>query len=323
MTKTLVIGATGFVGSYVIETALARGDEVFGTGYNPTIGEGDYAAFADKVRRCDIRYREQVDAVISTFRPDVIYHLAAQSFPAVSWSAPAETLETNVLGTVNVLESVRCAGIDPILVVACSSAQYGDVAAEDIPVKESHPMRPLHSYGVSKVATELLALQYWDNFRIRSICARIFNTTGPRKRGDVCSDFTKRAVAIELGLVSPVLKVGNLQTYRAFTDVRDMVAALHLLAEKGASGEAYNISGSRTYKVEEVVHLIRAGIRTKFEVTEEESLLRPSDELVIFGDSRKLVERTGWQQNIPLTTTVKDMLEYWRAALPAGGRDGL
>lgn len=313
MRKILVLGATGFVGSYIMDRALARGDAALGTDYCPTIDRRDFAPFAANLRRCDIRYREQLQAVFSEFQPDVVYHLAAQSFPAVSWSAPAETLETNVVGTVNVLEAIKSARIDPIVVVACSSAEYGEVAPDQIPVKESQALRPLHSYGVSKVATELLALQYWSNFRIRTVCARIFNTTGPRKQGDVCADFTSRAVQIERGQSPRVMRVGNLETYRAFTDVRDLVSALELLASAGAPGEVYNVSGSRTYQIGEVLQIIRSNVEAEFEVAVDRALLRPSDEAVIFGDSQKLIEATGWRQEIGLTQTIRDMLDYWRS----------
>ncbi|TDK66527.1 GDP-mannose 4,6-dehydratase [Sapientia aquatica] len=318
----LILGATGFVGSYLMERAIAQGHNVLGTQYNPTIDSRDYAAFQDKLVRCDIRYREQVDAVIKQNRPDIIYLLAAQSFPALSWSVPIETLDTNVLGTANVYESIRASGIDPVVVVACSSAEYGEVAAEDIPVKESHPLRPLHPYGVSKVATELLALQYWTNANIRSVCARIFNTTGPRKTGDVCADFTNRVVRIEAGQIPPVLRVGNLHTHRAITDVRDLIRALELLAQHGVPGEVYNISGAKTYQMQELVDLVIAGSRVPFTVEVDSTLLRPSDEKVIFGDSSRLISATGWQQSVPLNDTVADMLAYWRKSLNVsnGGR---
>ena len=247
--KVLVLGATGFVGSYLVERALAAGHDVLGTSYNPTIDPRDWAGFQDRIVRCDIRYREQTDRVIAGFRPDVVYLLSAQSYPALSWQAPIETLDTNVLGTANVYESIRAAGIDPVVVVACSSAQYGEVQADAIPVKEEHPLRPLHPYGISKVATEMLALQYWSNWKIRSVCARIFNTTGARKTGDVCADLTQRVARIEAGQIPPVLKVGNQDTWRAITDVRDLASALELLAEKGEAGGVYNISGGRTYQI--------------------------------------------------------------------------
>ena len=314
----LVLGATGFVGSYLMERAIAAGDNVIGTHYNATIDNGDWSAFQDRLIRCDIRYREQVAQAIDASKPDVVYLLAAQSYPALSWRAPIETLDTNVLGTANVFEAIKAAGIDPVVIVACSSAQYGEVAAEDIPVRESHPMRPLHPYGVSKVATELLALQYQANDGIRSVCARIFNTTGPRKTGDVCADFTHRAVRAELGLADPVLKVGNQDTWRAITDVRDLADALELLAHKGQAGGVYNISGAKTYQIREIVELVLSGTRIPLSVQTDPALLRPSDEKVIFGDSSRLIAATGWQQQVTLQQTVSDMLDYWRGKLATG-----
>lgn len=312
----LILGATGFVGSYLMERAIAAGHQVLGTDYNATIDSRDWMPFRDKLERCDIRYREQVDKVIAASRPDVVYLLSAQSYPALSWSAPLETLETNVLGTANVFEGIKASGLDPVVVVACSSAQYGEVAAEDIPVLESHPLRPLHPYGVSKVATEMLALQYHANNGIKSVCARIFNTTGPRKSGDVCADFTQRAVRIELGQSAPVLKVGNLETWRAITDVRDLTQALELLADAKHAGGVYNISGARTYQIKQLLEMLRKHTRVEFAVETDPALLRPSDEKVIFGDSSRLIEATGWQQRYELEQTVIDMLDYWRMRLP-------
>ncbi len=313
----LVLGATGFVGSYLIERAIAAGNGVVGTHYNATIDNGDWSSFQDRLVRCDIRYREQVAHAIAAAEPDVVYLLAAQSYPALSWRAPIETLDSNVLGTTHVFEAIKAAGIDPVVVVACSSAQYGEVAAADIPVTESHPMRPLHPYGVSKVATELLALQYHANDGIRSVCARIFNTTGPRKTGDVCADFTQRAVRAELGLAPPVLKVGNLDTWRAITDVRDLADALELLAERGEAGGVYNISGATTYQIREILDLVLSGCRVRLQVETDPALLRPSDEKVIFGDSARLVAATGWRQQVALRQTIGDMLDYWRSRYAA------
>jgi GDP-4-dehydro-6-deoxy-D-mannose reductase len=310
--NVLILGATGFVGSYLMERATEQGHRVTGTHYNATIDTRDWSGYQHLLVRCDIRYSEQVEQAIEQSRPDVVYLLSAQSYPALSWVSPAETLDTNVVGTANVYEAIRAAGIKPVVVVACSSAEYGEVAPEDIPVKESHPLRPLHPYGVSKVATEMLALQYWANNRIPSVCARIFNTTGPRKTGDVCADFTHRAIQIERGRIPPVLKVGNLETWRAITDVRDLVHALELLAEMGAPGEVYNISGSKTYQIRDIVALVRAGVQMEMTLETDPALLRPSDEKVIFGDSSRLVAATGWKQQVPLEQTVNDMLAYWR-----------
>jgi len=314
--KVLILGATGFVGSYLLERCLAaHPNTTFGTDFLATVESRHFAvSVQQRLMRCDIRYREQVLTVLKAAQPDVVYLLSAQSYPALSWSVPAETLETNVVGTCNVYEALRALGMKPRVVVACSSAEYGEVAQEDVPVKETHPLRPLHPYGVSKVATELLAMQYWANYGIPSICARIFNATGPRKKGDVCADLTWRTVQMERGNTPLVLRVGNLDTYRAITDVRDLTVALELLATDGEPGEVYNISGSKAYQIQHLVDIIRANTGVPFEVQTDPALLRASDEKIIFGDSSRLKARTGWQQAVPIDKTVKDMLDYWREA---------
>ena len=308
----LILGATGFVGSYLMDQYTAARQNVIGTDYLATVDGRDWATHFKDIQRCDIRYREQIEMVLAKSKPDIIYYLSAQSFPALSWISPNETLETNIIGTANLFEAVKKSDLNPTIVVACSSAEYGEVDAENIPVRENHPLRPLHPYGVSKAATEMLALQYFYNYGMKPVCARIFNTTGARKKGDVCADFTFRAVQIEKGIIDPVLKVGNLDVFRAITDVRDLTNALRLLAEKGTPGEVYNISGEKAYQINEIVQIIKDNLRTRFEVQQIAELLRPSDEKIIFGDSTKLKSATGWKQQVSLETTVIDMLDYWR-----------
>lgn len=308
----LILGATGFVGSYLMDQYSSDSVNVLGTDYLSTVDKRDWFKHLSRIERCDIRYQEQIESVVLKNKPDIIYYLSAQSFPALSWSVPNETLETNVIGTTNLFETLKKNQLNPTVVVACSSAEYGEVAQEDIPVKESHPLRPLHPYGVSKVATEMLSMQYFYNYGMKPVCARIFNTTGPRKAGDVCADFTYRAIQIEKGLIDPVLKVGNLDAYRAITDVRDLTSALKLLAEKGKAGEIYNISGEKAYRIGDILNIIKDHTNVKFEIQQAPELMRPTDEKIIFGDSSKLKAATNWKQDVSIETTVKDMLNYWR-----------
>jgi GDP-4-dehydro-6-deoxy-D-mannose reductase len=170
---------------------------------------------------------------------------------------------------------------------------------------------PLSPYGVSKVGQDLLAYQYHKADQLKTLRARIFNTTGPRKVGDMASDFTRRAVEIEMGL-STQLRVGNLTTQRAITDVRDLVRALALLAAQGEPGEVYNISGSRVYGTNDVLQLVASEARVPIKVTVDPDLLRPTDEPLIFGDSSRLIACTGWKQEFSLQETIQDMMEYWR-----------
>jgi GDP-4-dehydro-6-deoxy-D-mannose reductase len=286
--------------------------DVWGTYYYPTIDVSDVEHLKSRLLRCDVRYFEQVMDILNQVKPDLIFHMAAQSYPALSWKIPIETLQTNIIGTANLFEAIKLLGLDPVVVVACSSAEYGIVNEAAIPVKESHLLLPLHPYGISKVAVDLLAYSYWVNDKIKAMRARIFNTTGPRKVGDVCSDFTYRIVMIEKGKCDPTLKVGNLGTYRAFLDVRDLVRALVLLSEKGRPGDVYNVSGHKVYQIQEILDIVLKNVKCNVVVEQDPTLLRSSDEKIIYGDSTKLIQETGWRQEISIEDTIKDMLEYWR-----------
>lgn len=243
--SVLVTGAGGMVGSHLCEYYLSKGVNIVGTYYKPTI---DINEIRNKVNmlECDVRDFDTLATIIGKYKPRKIFHLAAQSFPTVSWEKPQETMDINVIGTINVFEAIKSIrknyiNYDPIVIVACSSAEYGaSLKPDNVPIKEETPLLPLHPYGVSKVAQDLLSYQYFLNDKIKAIRARIFNTTGPRKINDVVSDFTRRAVEIEVGL-SDKMRVGNLETKRAIIDVRDLISALDLLSEKGKYGEVYNI----------------------------------------------------------------------------------
>lgn len=316
--KILITGACGMVGSHMIEYFYQLGGhEVTATFYKPTTNLDDVAGKANFIE-CDVRYYKRVLEIIAANQPEKIFHLAAQSYPTVSWSRPQETMDINVNGTINVFESIKFVrhaidpDYDPIVVVACSSAEYGaSLTPENTPVKESAALLPLHPYGVSKVGQDLLSFQYYQNDKIKCIRARIFNTTGPRKTNDVVADFTMRAVEIEKGNFKK-MRVGNLKTKRAITDVRDLVSALILLSEKGKWGEAYNISGEKVYEISEIIPIIENYMGMKLEFEIDENLLRPTDEPIIYGDSTRLKTDTGWKQEYELKTTIKDMIDYLR-----------
>jgi nucleoside-diphosphate-sugar epimerase len=242
--------------------------------------------------------------------PDVVYHLAAQSYPTVSWEKPQMTLDTNAIGTANLFESIIKHEIDPIVIVACSSAEYGFVSEDEVPVKETHSLQPLHPYGVSKVAQDLLTYQYFKNNGIKGVRARIFNTTGPGKVKDVVSDFAKRVAECEAGK-RDVMIHGNLQARRDITDVRDQVRALHA-CEKATFGDAYNLCSMKTHRIddllERLVKLAGGNIKTQ----QDRALMRPTDEPIIMGDNTKLVKKTGYKPSIPMEQTLKDTLDHWR-----------
>lgn len=320
--RVMVTGAGGMVGSHMVELLHARGEDVVGTYYKPTtnITELDRAI---RMIECDVRYAPSVEKIIMEHRPEQIYHLAAQSYPTVSWDRPYETLDTNGNGTVAVFEAVKKVrsvdpSYDPMVVVACSSAEYGEtlnqLEGDKVYVQETAQLQPLHPYGVSKVCQDLLSFQYFMNDHIRCIRARIFNSTGTRKVNDVTSDFTKRAILAERS-GDYTLKVGNLDTRRAIMDQRDLVSALMLLAEKGKPGDVYNISSEHVYQMRDIVTMIEEELGHNFAIEVDPKLLRPTDERIIVGDVTKLKRDTGWIQKIPMRQTVKDMLDYWRQVL--------
>jgi len=296
------------------------GQSVYGTYYKPTTNLDEYAHKAI-LQECDVRYYSHLFRIMADIRPAIIFHLAAQSYPTVSVQRPQETMETNINGTINLFESIKeirktHKEYDPVVVVACSSAEYGSsLTPENVPIPEDVMLLPVHPYGVTKVAQDLLSYQYFINDKIKTVRARIFNTTGPRKVNDVASDFTKRAVLIDKGK-EKVLRVGNLHAKRAITDVRDLIQAMILLAEKGEYGEVYNISGSKVYQISELIRLIETVMNRKFDLEVDPSLMRPTDEPIIYGDSTRLSKDTGWKQRYPLEQTLKDMIVYWQQNLP-------
>ena len=267
--------------------------------------------------RCDIRDQTRLSELMSSFRPNHVFHLAAQSYPTVSLERPRETMDVNAGGTINLFECLRTSALTPVVVVACSSAEYGMVAADDLPVREEHPLCPLHPYGVSKVAQDLLAAQYYVLYAIPAVRIRIFNTTGPGKIGDVCSDLTRRAVEIELGIHPPSLRVGNLTSRRAIIHVRDMVTALRLSAEYCRHGEVYNVGATQTYSVEDLIHAIGSQVKVPFQIEQDRALMRGCDEPVIAGNITRFQRCTGWSPEIDLAGTLQDMLNWWRSRLTA------
>lgn len=319
--KVLVTGSGGMVGSHMVELLHKRGDEVIGI-WHKNIKNVEQIALPVKFIQCDLRYAQGIDELILDFMPDQIYHLAAQSYPTVSWVSPSETIDVNINSTINIYEAIKKArkykdaNYDPIVVVACSSAEYGETLNQlqdvgEVYVKETARLQPLHPYGVSKVGQDLISFQYFMNDHIRCIRARIFNSTGTRKVNDVTSDFTKRAVVAEKTGVWK-LRVGNLDTQRAIMDQRDLVKALILLAEKGKPGDVYNISSEYVYKMRDIVKMIEKQIGHKLEIEVDSTLFRPTDEKIIVGDISKLKRDTNWKQDISMEQTIEDMLEYWR-----------
>lgn len=314
--KVLITGITGFVGSHLAEHMLGN-HEIYGTvRWRSRMENIDSISSKVNLVECDIKDAYSVKKLMDTVKPDVIFHLAAQSFVHSSFHAPQETLLTNIIGTVNLLEAVRNSDCDPVIQIAGSSEEYGLVHPDETPIKETNPLRPLSPYGVSKVAEDRIAFQYHKSYGLKTVITRAFNHEGPR-RGDVfsTSNFAKQIAEIEKGVKDPVIHVGNLDARRDFTDVRDVVKAYVLATQKCDYGEAYNICSGRAWKIGDMLNLLLSMSKKKIQIHQDPERMRPSDVELLLGDFSKFHNKTGWKPTIPFEKTMEDLLNYWRKAV--------
>ncbi|MFC3767213.1 GDP-mannose 4,6-dehydratase [Paenibacillus sp. GCM10012303] len=311
--KALVTGISGFVGSHMAEFLLNNNVEVTGTIRQRS--RMDHIRHIKDVRlvECELRDPFSVETLIGEIKPDLIFHLAAQSFVPTSWNSPIDTIHNNVAGQVNIMEALRRFDLSSKMQVACSSEEYGHVEPDEVPIRETNPLRPLSPYAVSKVAQDYLGYQYYKSYGLPIVVTRTFNHTGPR-RGEnfVTSNFAKQIADIEKGRKPPVIHVGNLTAKRDFTDVRDVVRAYWLALEKGKPGETYNIASGTCYTVQEVLDLLLSYSNVSISIQEDPARLRPSDVEILLGDATKFRSETGWQPEIPFEKTMRDLLQYWR-----------
>lgn len=313
--KALITGITGFVGSHLADYLIDEvGVEVHGI--KRPRSRIEFVRYDVHYHEGDITDYSSIASIVKEVQPDFIFHLAAQSYVPLSWSAPHTTMITNAIGTLHILEAVRQHCPTAAIQIAGSSEEYGLVAPEDCPITEKQPLRPQSPYGVSKVTTDLLAQQYHRSYGLKTIITRAFNHTGPR-RGDVfiCSQIAKQLALIKLGKAEPVLKLGNLEAVRDFTDVRDMVRAYWLAVNNCQPGVPYNIGTSKAYSIGDVVIKLGdvSGIRVDIEL--DPQFMRPSDVPRLICDSTKFREATGWKPEIPFEQTLRDLFNYWMKAL--------
>jgi len=313
--RVLITGITGFAGSHLAELLLADGRfQVYGI-HRTRSGMHNIRHILHRLHllECDLRDPSAVERVVGEVRPDWVFHLAAQSFVPTSWAAPYETVDTNVVGQLNLFEAIRKHRLPCRVQVACSSEEYGLVHPDEVPIREEQPLRPLSPYAVSKIAQDYLAYQYHQSYGLDVVRTRAFNHAGPRQAEPfVISNFAKQIAEMELGLRPPVMWVGNLLAQRDFTDVRDIARAYRLALEWGAPGEVYNIASGETHTIQSILDRLLALSRIKVEVRVDPARLRPSDVPILLGDSSRFRACTGWEPLIPLEQTLRDTLDYWR-----------
>lgn len=306
--KCLVTGASGFIGSHLTEFLLGQGLSVYGLdkkmGKFLTNLPGDFHFIS-----CNLVDRDGVMEAVASIRPDYVFHLAAQSLPKVSWEDPESTFRINVFGTLYLLDAIRAAGIDPSIVIFCSSGEYA-ISKNGKPIAEDFPLEPYNPYALSKITQDHLSFLYWKTHQMRIVRVRPFFIIGPRKTGDVSSDFARGVVAIERGLTKK-LRVGNLDIVRDFLDVQDAVRAIYLIANQGISGEIYNICAGTGHKVGEIIEELQHLSKAMIEIELDPSLLRRFDEPIKIGDNSKLRD-LGWSPSIPFQESLAIILDSWR-----------
>jgi len=319
--RALVTGASGFVGPHLCAALEAHGCEVWTTDRSPAPpGRSQSQAAASRHSRCDLADAAAVRALVESTRPEWIFHLASLSSVAHSFENPSEVLLGNLGAACNVLEAVRRAAPRARLLVVGSAEQYGAVPEGEQPIRETQPFRPASPYAVGKVAQEYLALQYAATWGVDVVLARSFNHSGPGQSDRfVLPAFAAQIAACEQGRQEPVLRVGNLDVWRDFLDVRDVVRAYVLLAERGEHGTAYNVCRGETFRIRDLLDGLLAQARRPLRVEPDPARWRPVDLPVLRGDPSRLRERTGWSPSLDMHRTLGDLLDDWRGRTAGAG----
>jgi len=327
--KSCITGVSGFVASHLATYLLEQGETVIGTfRWNEDLSRIEH--LKDKVVMVPMDLLDLPSCIrcIEEHRPDYIYHLAAQSYVPDSYIYPVQTIMTNTIGTLNLLEAVReerdtpyrfplstVAYYDPTIGVCSSSEVYGQVDKTEIPIKETQPFRPQNPYGVGKAGADLLGYMYWKCYDLKIIRMRPFTHTGyGRTMPSFESSVAHQIALIEKRLQEPVVKVGYLDSMRTIADVRDVVRAYYLMMRKCRPGEVYNIGGDNVMKVGDVVDYLIAlsPMKDKIKIEVDPKLLRPADVPLQIVDTSKFREETGWKPEISFECTMADLLSFWR-----------
>ncbi len=310
--QTLITGAGGFVGGHLCTYLLSHTDwEIVGTVFGQEETHSSNPRL--QLRTADLRQPDVVETLIDDVKPDSIFHLAAQSFVPDAFSDPWHTLENNIRSQLNLLEAVRKSNHETTFLVIGSNEEYGAPNPDELPQTEDNPLRPNNPYAVSKVGQDFLGLQYHLAYGIPVVRVRPFNHTGPGQSSRfVTPAFASQIARIEAGQQEPVVKVGNLEAARDFTDVRDIVQAYHLAVTEGKVGEVYNLASGEPHSIQELLDMLLSYSKMDIRVERDPERYRPVDVPVVCGSAEKFYQRTGWEPQIPFEQTLQDTLDYWR-----------
>lgn len=316
--RALITGIEGFVGRHLARELQSREYEVWG-GYFLKERLEELASFT--LRRCDLTKREEVLALLEECKPERIYHLAGQSSAAVSFKDPIGTFQTNVLGTIQLLEGVRTVCSDARVLMVTSCEVYGAADPEHLPTNEEAPFWPLSPYAASKASQDHLGYQYHNSYHNAIIRVRPFPHVGPGQGPNFAlSGFAKQIAEIETGMAPPTVMVGNLEAKRDLSDVRDVVRAYTLILERGATGEAYNIGSGRVYSIRKALEIMLSKAKNPIQVQTDESRMRPADVPLLWSDCSKLRQAIRWEAEIPVEKSLEDLLDFWREEVRERGK---
>ena len=317
--RVLITGARGFVGQHLIHYLQNSLPDVEIHG---TVLEEPPASIAPTMfyYQLDLKNAQALDEVMVQVQPDHIYHLAAQAFVPRSFEAPWETLENNIRAQLNVIQACMKQHIQPRMLIVSSAEIYGAVEPHELPLDEEAVIRPSSPYSVSKVAQDMLGLQYYLSDGLPIMRARPFNHFGPgQNERFVAPAFAMQIARIEAGEQEPIMHVGDLTAKRDFTDVRDIVRAYRLIVEKGQPGEAYNVASGRASSIRVLLDILLGFTQASIQVEVDEARLRPTKIPILQGDATRLREATGWEPMIPMEQTLQDVLDDARQRLRKQG----
>jgi GDP-4-dehydro-6-deoxy-D-mannose reductase len=308
--KVLITGITGMIGLHFARRCEDMGWEIYGIARSSAasrMADNDFNGLI----RIDILDKDALENVVVRIKPDIVIHMAAQAFNGISWEIEQLTHVTNYLGTLHVLQVCRKVVPEAKVLLACSSAEYGDVKPDDCPLFEDRQLKPITPYGVSKVGNENLGYQFFANYKMKVFLPRLFIHVGTgHPPATAIQNFARQVALIKKGKIKPIIQVGNLESARDFIDVRDGVDAMMLMLQKGNSGEPINICTGTAHKISDVLHMLIEIADIKVEIKQSQSLIRPSDEPLLLGDNSK-IKALGWYQKYSIMETLTEVYKDW------------